>query len=62
MMERKQASVSDIKIGDSCDNRVPPSHLGDKSYQKIVKLIGEKCLIACLLQGTSIQALLDTGA
>ena len=43
--------TNEIEIGDSCDN-----------YQKIVKLIGEKCLISCFLQGTKTQALLDTGA
>ena len=62
MMEQEQASMNEIKIGDSFDSRLQPSHLSDKNYQKIVRLIGEKCLISCFIQGTKIQALFDTGA
>ena len=60
--EQKQVNTVRIQIGDSHDSLLQPSHLSDKNYQKIVKLIGDKCLITCSLQGTKMQALLDTGA
>ena len=60
--EQKQVNKVRIQIGDSHDSLLQPSHLSDKNYQKIVKLIGDKCLITCSLQGTKMQALLDTGA
>ena len=53
--------TDEIKIGDSYENHLHPSHLSVKNYQKIVKLTDEKCLISCFFQGTKIQALLDTG-
>ena len=60
--EQKQVNKVRIQIGDSHDSLLQPSHLSDKNYQQIVKLIGDKCLITCSLQGTKMQALLDTGA
>ena len=59
---KNQVNTVRIQIGDSHDRLLQRSYLSDKNYQKIVKLIGDNCLITCSLQGTKMQALLDTGA
>ena len=38
------------------------SHLTPKQWAKVARLIGNKCLISCILSGKQANALFDTGA
>ena len=38
------------------------SHVTPKLRQKIVELVGEKCMIECMIEGEKVESLWDTGA
>ena len=38
------------------------SHVNPKEYLKITQLVGEKCLVECVLNGKKTQVLWDTGS
>lgn len=39
-----------------------PSHLTPRQRSKLTKLVGRRCVVSCLIQGKTVDALWDTGA
>ena len=53
------AKERDISIDEKCSF---VSHVTPKVRQKLVQLVGERCVIQCKIGGSEVEALWDTGA
>ena len=57
-----QVDGEEMGVGDSVDQCVYGSHMTPKQQGKMAQLVGEKCVIDCLLDGQQSKVLWDTGA
>ena len=48
-------------LGDSSHTGMFVSHLPQKKHAKIMKLVGRKCSVKCVVKDVDIEALWDTG-
>ena len=58
----ERESFKEKGLGDAQDRGVYASHITPRQQERIVKLVGRKCLVDCYLDDMATKALWDTGA